>query len=65
MPLSSLASSVATETVNEVLRRASAVMVRDLAAVQLINTVSEELRARFDADCGNEYSDFEGYHPLI
>ena len=65
MPLNSLASSVATETVNEVLRRASAVMVRDLAAVQLINTVSEELRARFDADRGNQHSDFEGYHLLI
>jgi ectoine hydroxylase-related dioxygenase (phytanoyl-CoA dioxygenase family) len=64
MPLSSLASSVATETVTEVLRREGAVIVRDLAGLQLINTVSEELRARFDADRGNEHSDFDGSRTL-
>ena len=58
MPLSSLVSSVATETVTEILRREGAVIVRDLADLQLINTVSKELRARFDADRGNERSRF-------
>lgn len=64
MPLSSLVSSVATDTVTEILRREGAVIVRDLADLQLINAVSKELRARFDADRGNERSSFDGSRTL-
>ena len=60
MPLSTLEPSVGAAAATEVLRRDGAVVIKNLANAELIEAVSAELRASFDADRTTEHSGFDG-----